>query len=263
MSPTKKLKHLARAFSGDLDNFIEFLSEAVVNSPHYDPREIDEFDDDQWPIPAAEKMHSNLISRRNPSRTGPYNIDALIEKTVTHSDSVIKDWTMIKLVRDLSNVNTQFRQELGEVFWAHINITLSYGGFGNWNSWEPLAFFSDSPAICKGIKSLALSLKLWITNPHGVVHFKLLCKYLTAPLELIHLRLRVEGNDYYLAKMGRGGGPYKGIEVLRLMNVTKSFEVTGPASYSPHRREYHEARIRQYLMPITLRTRQLPPHSDD
>lgn len=160
MSPVAKLGHLELAFSRDLDHFIHSLPEAVVNSHYYDPRLFESLGE-EFPITDVEKhmdratpeQRSHAEARylevkkvfhfdikEQPTRTGPYNIDVYTEKATTRPDNLNKDWPMIKLVRDLSNVSTQLRQELGGVFWAHTSMALSLRGMNNWNSWGASSF---------------------------------------------------------------------------------------------------------------------------
>ncbi|CZR50168.1 uncharacterized protein PAC_00040 [Phialocephala subalpina] len=141
-----------------------------------------------------------------PSRCSQYILEAHVEKEGGYEnlpmiggwsisqDHLIRDWSMIKLVRDLSNVSVQLRQELGSVIWANTKIMFPAHKYGGWRSLEPLAFLFERPAIHSGIKSLHLNLPCSDRDEDGISHFKVACHYFPTILKLTHLQIMINGD---------------------------------------------------------------------
>jgi len=82
----------------------------------------------------------------------PYKLDAHPLMSFKEGFSLDKDWSMIELIQNLSQVSYQFRQELGRVFWTRVHMKL------NWKlpPIEMVPFLAGRGAVHKGIKSLTL-----------------------------------------------------------------------------------------------------------
>src|SRR6201989_2305101 len=66
-----------------------------------------------------------------------------------------KDWSVIELIRSLSNVSIQFRKEFGNVFWRRTKIKMDNLDPNN----DLVAdFFKERPAVTGGIRRLEFEL---------------------------------------------------------------------------------------------------------
>lgn len=192
-----------------------------------------------------------------PSRSRQYVLQAHVDKEGGHANvlanivevwdintnGLVRDWSMIKLVRDLSNLSVQFRQEVGNIIWANTKINFPIERYGGWSSLEPLAFLFERPAMHKGIKSLQLNIPRGNIYGDEISHFKVTCQYLSTILELTHLRIMINGDISDVKEMTRGSDKYSGIEITRLIKVKKSFEVSYIYQHEMHLQCTDSARI--------------------
>jgi hypothetical protein len=177
---------------------------------------------------------------------------------------------MIDLVRNLSNVSTQFREELGTVFWASTSISAGF------TPGKPLFhFFKERPAIHQGVKSLVLEFNFWDTLPEvGGTALQSLCDYPSSILNLQHLDIDITVYDIDLPNLASGRGRYKDLKALRALKVSKSFEIElcimcvqsfgddedARYEHTSKLEDKHMPALRDLIMPDTLRP--APPKTE-
>jgi hypothetical protein len=75
--------------------------------------------------------------------------------------SPYKDWSTITLIRNISNVSTQFRKEFADVFWGRTKLLLEDD-----ETYNSLLLLPDllahRPSVCEGIRELYISLPLHV-----------------------------------------------------------------------------------------------------
>jgi hypothetical protein len=208
----------------------------------------------------------------HPGRKDQYEIDGVPRKdNWPHLAGPSKDWLMIDLVRNLSNVSTQFRQELCAVFWASTSISTRF------TSGQPLLhFFKERPAVHQSVKSLYLEFDFW----EGLKDFdgaalKALCDYLSSILNLQHLDIDITVYDTDLPRLASGKGRYEDLKALRTLKVSKSFEIElrilcdkpfgddedARNEHTSELEEKHMPALRDLIMPDTLR--QVPSKTEE
>lgn len=67
---------------------------------------------------------------------------------------------MVHLVRVMSNVSTQFREELSTIIWSNVRLELDYSTELSSTHHLLSSFIADRPAVIEKIKSLALCIDL-------------------------------------------------------------------------------------------------------
>jgi hypothetical protein len=107
----------------------------------------------------AEKQKIFRIENMpHPNRTNRYHMSA--EPKMARKSGLFrcltKDWSMLELIRNLSNVSVQFRKEFGDVFWRRTKITMSdFGPDKDLLS----GFLEERPAVPGGIRHLEFKLQ--------------------------------------------------------------------------------------------------------
>jgi hypothetical protein len=273
------LQHLKPIFSKDLEHYINHLPIDI------NERELEDQSDPSLEVtvnglktlPQGDReqaeTHFQKIKRdfhlgqqRHPARLSCYNLWADVQKEANPSDGAGAgdgqevepewDWPMIRLARDLSNVNTQLRQELGEFLWKRTHISFSCNaesGDNSWNGWEPLAFLLERPKIIKGIRILTIPLVCNAKGWQGVNQFNTFCRYIANVMELEHLQVDIVVADDQLHGLMSGKGKFEGIEVVRQIKVLKSFGIQLQVS-SFLRTLAEEESMVEFLMPNSLRS---------
>lgn len=192
----------------------------------------------------------------HPDRLSRYDLRVNIIKKSSSllspgTDDSALDWPMIRLARDLSNVNTVFRQELGEILWKAVEVEFDCEEESIWNGWEPMAFLLERPMIIKGLKSLTIPF-----DEEYAGQFKTFCRYAANVVDLQHLTVDMRSIDYNenTRDLVGGRGAFAGIEVVRQIKVSESLKVR-LWRRSGHNDKYEEAYdgLLKLLMPNTLR----------
>lgn len=195
---------------------------------------------------SVAKKGFRFEDQEHPARSNQYITNTInFTKQQPHPGTPGRDWHMIKLVRDLSNISCQFRQELGEIMWQNTRMDFINGIF----SGKPMAFLIDRPAIHKGIKSLAFDIGIINDTAEDINTLKQFCRYVAAVLELTHLEIRLQATYTELTAVARGEWP--GIELVRSLSVTKSFVARCPFYID---NEDLSPKIQAILMPNSLRS---------
>ena len=138
-----------------------------------------------------------------------------------------KDWSMMSLIRKLSNVNPQFRKEFADVFWGRTRILLQEE-----ETYDSLPLFPDfiaeRPAICSGIRELKVLLflrSITFDNDEEEDRFLEFCDAIsTLPsLEVLSITIWIyEDEDEFLDVESRTHRCFKAIQNLP---VKKKFEL--------------------------------------
>jgi hypothetical protein len=153
--------------------------------------------------------------RIHPNRKYPYEVTTY-PPNYWHPDCILP------LIRDLSNVSTQFRAELGKVFWSSVRICCP-------NKYSAMAlkpFLLDRPATHKGIKRLSVEI---VEVEEGESDGKYLLPAYKCiadskfELEVLELRLAIHEN--ILLELLKGRGQAAWLEVFRNICVTKTLDL--------------------------------------
>jgi hypothetical protein len=208
-------------FSGDYDNYllIKAIYDGDLQSDDgqqqaiepvtmtLEEREEDEkaFQKAKWEYQHQKKPH--------PHRSRRYNMNCT---PIIHTGSPERDWSMLRLMRDLSNVNRQTRYELGKMFWTRtrlhceelLDLTLVN------------AFLLDRPAVISGIKEL----KLRVNAEYGWDRVDMeVYSHLAKTLQLDTLKVELYIQEELFRQLALGDvGP---LLLFRCFKVAKKFEV--------------------------------------
>lgn len=158
------------------------------------------------------------------SSLAPYIDDSEREKEQS------RDFHMLKLIRQFSNLSAAFRLDLGTVLWANTKLHIS--GYTALSS-GPSIFLMDRPEIVRGIKCLSLDAKYDFgslgTDAGEGECFDVLCRYLVRYVKVAHLQINIVLawglQQDRLDALCSGTSKFAGLRLLRLMIVTESFEV--------------------------------------
>jgi hypothetical protein len=181
-----------------------------------------------------------------------------------------KDWTMIELIRDLSNVSTNFRKEFGDVFWARTHIII----VDAFNNGLFPRFLEERPSVRRGIRQLTFDLKLndfKFDNDHDYNHeaqqyFLEFCQSVSTLPNLQELYVTLEIHEDEFHKVESGTQTRNCLEAVRNLPVTKWFNLNieivdaydESESDADERHEDWEEewppKIREMMLPITLRS---------
>jgi hypothetical protein len=128
---------------------------------------------------------------------------------------------MFKLVRDIFNVSTKFREELGAVFWRGSKVHCTERCYGK----EFLEFLEDLPSVHSGIKSLEITFDTALENVHleDLEAFHKLCKYCTDHLKLAHLNVHLNFRNRELPAKAEGRASVVYWTAFTVLKVNKSF----------------------------------------
>lgn len=224
----------------------------------------------------------------HPERSAQYTLLAMIEKPtnnnrtgwgtawgkaksrrtskVNEGDEVQKhDFHMLKLVRQLSNLSNAIRQDLGTVIWGHTKLHIFKKSA---TSSGPLACLMDRPGMINGIACLTLDVPCGRIEEYQQDFFNMTCRYLSRHLKLEHLQVNVlpevymDHDEGMMEDLCEGAGKFKGLKLIRSINVTKSFEVRFQGVHSfidfmkeePALKNEYLVRLQELMLPNTLRT---------
>jgi hypothetical protein len=168
----------------------------------------------------------------HPERSYPYRMECHVWKPA-FSQGPCHDWPMIALVRHMSHVSTQFRQELGDAFWTNAQLNC----VDDWHLESIEVFLQERPAIHKFITTVSMSLDI-CQDDHSATYqdvlseagktkvlslFQSLSKNLA--LHSFHVILLID--EEYLADFAHGEGPFGHLgAAFRSLNVTQRFKVS-------------------------------------
>jgi hypothetical protein len=129
------------------------------------------------------------------------------------------DHSHLEFVRELSNVSTNFRKELGDEQFSRIKLTFYPDHELEWLR----GFLEDRPAMHVGIKTLWLSIShQWSINTG---QFDRLCNDISKHLNLEDFTIRLDIPEEDLEQFIRAEGLYAHVTNLRKLRVTRTFEV--------------------------------------
>jgi hypothetical protein len=97
-------------------------------------------------FPQVQK--SFIKNTPHPTRVGSYSMPIRPEMSRDFNEFVYcKIWSVIELIRNLSNVSPQFRDELGEIFWARTRVIMDSmeEEFDLYNESLPVSLKRDTP----------------------------------------------------------------------------------------------------------------------
>lgn len=127
-----------------------------------------------------------------------------------------KDWLMLRLVRNLSNVSCEFRQALGRIFWQNISLQALNG-----QQDELLGFLETRPAVCPNIKKLCCAIDY--RNFRFCHTARNVFERMPSLLKLESLVLVLDLNESDVIDLVAGGEPLKYFGVVRSIHVTREF----------------------------------------
>ncbi|KAE9381870.1 hypothetical protein N431DRAFT_458425 [Stipitochalara longipes BDJ] len=246
-------------YSGDYDNYLSIISQS---SGMWQDNDLFAGAPKDKSIFEKEKRLDELRNAPHPHRSQPY----LMSCTPRIPGGGKKvDWSMIDLIRKLSNVSRRLRYELGEVFWTN---TLLQGS----DHYSPAVlqnFVIDRPAALSKIKHLRF--KVTADDRYGRVNRKenelRLYQNMSKYLELDTLVLELEIGETLFAKLAEGETLW--FLVFRTFKVAKIFEletfiipkvyfeeVSDDWRYVAQLHKKYLNRVEDFLMPDTLRGKQ-------
>ncbi|XMA19369.1 hypothetical protein WAI453_012160 [Rhynchosporium graminicola] len=215
-------------------------------------------------------------SQPHPERSYPYRCNAQVEMLRLDPSRIDTDWLMIEHVRQLSNVSTQFRHELGSVIWTSIHLEIDGSDYSA-TSQSFFAFLKERPAIHRSIKSIHIKLNCIDQGYYNLAHISRWCEYLNGKVELASLSIDLIAERKDLEHLVLGGGPLSHLLSVRNLTVTSEFKLMAyvcetkltrvGALYEENRTDYvhylmglqrrFREPIRQVLMPNTIRQSRL------
>jgi hypothetical protein len=137
----------------------------------------------------------------------------------------VLDLPMIDLLRNLSNVSTNFREEFGSIFWANIWLRLWSGTL---EERTLQCFLKERPAIHKRIGRLEVPVELWLHNEldaQTLNNIKSEINYLPKSLEIRHFVLEVFIKEEELPDLAAGTGVWKLFKAIQRVKVTVAFDL--------------------------------------
>jgi len=158
---------------------------------------------------AKLKQSFQLANSNHPERTAPYEVLVDIHKTDTTGNGRARnvgrlarryherqklDFSMLRLVHLLSNLNSHIREDLGAVFWAKTKLHVSAAAL---MTYAPMTFLMDRPAIHKGLRLLELDIACvgfghFDVELRGQNLLSLTCRYVSTVLQISHLQINLK-----------------------------------------------------------------------
>ncbi|KAF8866959.1 hypothetical protein BDZ45DRAFT_719956 [Acephala macrosclerotiorum] len=175
-----------------------------------------------------------------------------------------RDWLYLEWLRQVSNVSTEFRKELGDVFWARTAI--SYHNRLDYFSLPQI--LKQRPAVISGIKYLDVALTIWDQTPtfpkSMFPDFATMCKEWSSTLKLdkIHWRVLVANKAFREWENTK----IEPLRAARSLNVTQDFNMAvvlciigrDPTEQEEALRVQILKTLTEMMMPDTLR----PKHAE-
>lgn len=158
------------------------------------------------------------------------------------------DYYFIEWFRQASNVSAMFRKDLGDVFWAKTYLNVKCAG--SLGLIRP--FLSDRPAALKGIKHLALDIKLF--SPETFTEFRKL-QVMSKTMKLDNFLLCINAHEQDMGGVRSGQAMFEPLTFVRKIPASDYFGVClfTWGKLSDDRRLEWIAAIKGWLMPDTLR----------
>jgi len=221
------------------------------------------------PEQLAERQRRKAIKDLpHPSRPSYYNME-LTPKLAMRPDefSSRKDWSMIALVRNISNISTQFRKEFAHVFWGRTRILLQDSELYHNLPLLP-KFIRERPAICSGIRELRVFLSSIAVstfyNDEEEKRFLELCKAISALPSLEFLNIAIMMFDDQVNSLKPGSRMHRCFKTIRSLPVKKKFALTldfddlwvdldEDRRYLAELQEKWTRKIKKIMLPNTLR----------
>ncbi|KAE8440472.1 hypothetical protein EG329_007576 [Mollisiaceae sp. DMI_Dod_QoI] len=186
------------------------------------------------------------------------------------------DYHFLNFVRGLSNVSTQIRKELGDIFWSSTVV---------YNKWQcpekdfAINFLVSRPAVHSGIQMLRIEFGFgyWAAASNGAYesqedlkHFQRFCDELARTAILKHVTFYFALDNEMLRGIMNLEGYYAALAAARKLRVTHEFTVESEdkdVSYVAHGSgkydwrtwaNIHKAKLREIMLPDTLRQNSQP-----
>lgn len=205
-------------------------------------------------------------TKHHPKRTTRYELFVMQNERGSMKYEFDADFTMVELVRNLSNVSSIMRQGLGSVIWTHTKFYIHSEAL---TSHATLSCLMERPQIRKGIHDVHLALDLRegvdpLREYSDIPNFKLTCLYMSTVLELSYLKISIkieddEFDDDRLAELYHTTGQFSGLDIIRSIKVTKEFELAFGRDRTDWDKEEEEGekkgllQLHSLLLPNTLR----------
>jgi hypothetical protein len=164
----------------------------------------------------------------HPDREGHYYVK--VEPTLAlgpNQFSPYKDWSMITLIRNVSNVSTHFRKEFADVFWGRTKILLEDDE--TYNSLLLLPdFLAHRPSVCNGIRELDVFLPLYVitlNDDEEEQRFLEFCQVVAGLPQLEVLRIRMCIWDDMGDDLEPGTRMHRCFKAMRTIPVKKDFKI--------------------------------------
>jgi hypothetical protein len=142
----------------------------------------------------------------------------LDDMTLSHTGNA--DLPMLDLVRHLFNVSTNFRHELGHVFWARTRIMVPEFAY---DLAELLDFFKERPAIHKSIKVLNFDCEMIGDSDFYAKESKKTFKQVKK-WELEYFNMEAMICERQLPALASGLGVFKKLSMIQDLKVAKGVE---------------------------------------
>lgn len=176
------------------------------------PREITEEDRAE---PERDKWVQVQLGKPHPLRTGRYKMSC---SPHLHEGCLTKDWSMIRLARNMSNVCRNIRKEFSMAFWSRVEIVCpEEGDFLNLPD-----VLNDRPMACRGIKCLNFDVNLKYCDKEELDRF---FDIITEKLDLESLTLNLTVEDRELKDMIDSQGNCLWLQKVKLVKVVSNFEL--------------------------------------
>lgn len=221
----------------------------------------------------AEKQKIFRIENMpHPNRTKLYHMSAK-PKMARKSGlfwCLTKDWSMLELIRNLSNVSVQFRKEFGEVFWRRTKITMR-----NFDPDPDLlsGFLEERPAVPGGVRHFEFTLDfrdniIDLNVKEDQRRFLDYLRTISTLSNLEKLSVIIWTEDNQLREFESKSETWKQLEACRTLLVKENFDLTLYISASdidafdnPDERDNYTEdlevkwcpKIREFMLPNTLR----------
>lgn len=182
-----------------------------------------------------------------------------------HNRWAFKEWT-----RQLSNVNTQFREEVSSIIWSNTTVVVRSADLSLTSD-----FLLDRPRTWKGIKSLQLGLSFHRGEFERLPQF---CSSFSGKLLLDRLVLQIWVQEKELENIVQGVGDFATLTSLRQIIVKDKVTIIwsirlidedsdishGPSQIASEKRlvSKYEPRFLELVMPNSLRVQALAPATE-
>ncbi|KAG4439646.1 hypothetical protein IFR05_004843 [Cadophora sp. M221] len=206
-----------------------------------------------------EKWVKIQLGKSHPLRSGRYTISC---DPYFSERSATKDWSMIRLVRDMSHVSRQIRTEFSVAFWTRVSIICPESDFA-----ELPNVLNNRPMVCAGFKHLSFDVSIRFCDEDELSKF---FDAVTQHLVLDGLTLTLTVGDGELKDMIDGEGKFLWLQRIKLLKVAVYFDLNTYyypdvvddddwEEYAERVLKEHEPTLRQRLTPNTLCGRPVGP----